>query len=86
MAILADTTRDTLLGGRVTIFQPARGYRAAIDPVMLAAAVPARSGEAVLDAAPRDDAREVLPPLDREGRGQREDSNTPQFGVQPPPW
>jgi tRNA1(Val) A37 N6-methylase TrmN6 len=50
MAILADTTRDTLLGGRVTIFQPARGFRAAIDPVMLAAAVPARSGEAVLDA------------------------------------
>ncbi len=29
--------------------QPAKGYRAAIDPVLLAAAVPARSGERVLD-------------------------------------
>jgi tRNA1(Val) A37 N6-methylase TrmN6 len=47
---LADTTRDTILGGRVTIFQPAEGYRTAIDPVLLAAAVPARPGEAVLDA------------------------------------
>ena len=47
---MADTTRDTILGGRVTILQPARGYRAAIDPVLLAAAVPARPGEAVLDA------------------------------------
>ena len=33
-------TRDTLLGGRVTVFQPVEGYRAAIDPVILAAAVP----------------------------------------------
>ena len=30
--------------------QPARGYRVAIDPVLLAAAVPARAGERVLDA------------------------------------
>ncbi len=42
-------TQDTLLGGRVTIFQPAAGYRAAIDPVLLAAAVPAAAGETVLD-------------------------------------
>ena len=48
--VLAETTRDTILGGRVTIFQPVRGYRAAIDPVLLAAAVPAGPGEAVLDA------------------------------------
>lgn len=33
-------TRDTVLGGRVTLFQPVDGYRAAIDPVILAAAVP----------------------------------------------
>ncbi len=32
------TTDDTLLGGRVTLRQPATGYRAAIDPVLLAAA------------------------------------------------
>src|SRR5688500_2011285 len=42
-------TEDTLLGGRVRLFQPKDGYRAAIDPVLLAAAVPARAGESVLD-------------------------------------
>ena len=40
---------DTLLGGRVTLLQPVKGYRAAIDPVFLAAAVPARAEETVLD-------------------------------------
>lgn len=44
-----ETTEDELLGGRVTIVQPAGGYRAAIDPVLLAAAVPGESGERVLD-------------------------------------
>ncbi|MBT3306652.1 MAG: methyltransferase [Alphaproteobacteria bacterium] len=48
--MLAETTRDAILGGRVTIVQPAQGYRAAIDPVLLAAAIPAQPGEAVLDA------------------------------------
>jgi tRNA1(Val) A37 N6-methylase TrmN6 len=43
-------TDDQLLGGRVRFSQPARGYRVAIDPVVLAAAVPAREGERVLDA------------------------------------
>jgi tRNA1(Val) A37 N6-methylase TrmN6 len=33
----------------VRLVQPRDGYRAAIDPVLLAAAVPARSGERVLD-------------------------------------
>lgn len=42
-------SRDSLLGGRVTLFQPRRGYRVAIDPVMLAAAVPAKAGDRVLD-------------------------------------
>ncbi len=45
-----EVSRDTLLGGRVTLIQGARGYRAAIDPVLLAAAVPAKAGERVLDA------------------------------------
>ena len=40
---------DGLLGGRVRLSQPAEGYRVAIDPVFLAAAVPARDGELVLD-------------------------------------
>jgi tRNA1(Val) A37 N6-methylase TrmN6 len=43
-------TADHLLGGRVRLDQPAEGYRVAIDPVLLAAAVPAAAGESVLDA------------------------------------
>lgn len=43
-------TDDTLLGGRVLLRQPAAGFRAALDPVLLAAFVPAREGEAVLEA------------------------------------
>ena len=37
-----DTTVDALLGGRVRLRQPASGYRAAIDPVLLAASVSLR--------------------------------------------
>lgn len=44
------TTEDRLLGGRVRLRQPASGFRAAIDPVLLAAAVPAQPGERVLEA------------------------------------
>ncbi len=42
-------TDDRLLGGRVRLIQAARGYRVAIDPVILAAAVPASAGETALD-------------------------------------
>src|SRR6202034_2689614 len=42
-------TQDELLGGRVVLRQPVQGFRAAIDPVLLAAAVPAESGQTVLD-------------------------------------
>ena len=45
----ARVTSDTLLGGRVALQQPAAGYRVAIDPVLLAAAVPASNGERALD-------------------------------------
>ena len=49
-AFAADAlTADTLLDGRVRLAQPRDGYRAAIDPVLLAAFVPARTGERVLD-------------------------------------
>jgi len=44
-----DFTEDRLLGGRVVLRQPRQGYRAAIDPVFLAAAVPAQAGDSVLD-------------------------------------
>lgn len=37
------------LDGRLRLLQPAEGYRAATDPVLLAAAVPARPGQSVLD-------------------------------------
>lgn len=44
------TTEDTLLGGRVRYRQPAEGFRSGIEPVLLAASVPARPGERVLEA------------------------------------
>jgi tRNA1(Val) A37 N6-methylase TrmN6 len=45
----AGVTEDGFLGGRLRLRQPAEGYRAAIDPVFLAAAVPAGEGERALD-------------------------------------
>jgi tRNA1Val (adenine37-N6)-methyltransferase len=35
--VAAEQTRDTLFGGRVTLHQPARGYRANVDALLLAA-------------------------------------------------
>ena len=48
-AAAEELSHDTLLGGRVRLSQPAEGYRVAIDPVFLAAAVPVRPGQTVLD-------------------------------------
>lgn len=45
----ADTTFDAFLGGRLTLEQPRRGYRAGVDPVVLASAVPAQGGQSVLE-------------------------------------
>lgn len=45
-----ELTDGTLLGGKVTYRQPASGYRTGIEPVLLAAWVPARAGDAVLEA------------------------------------
>jgi tRNA1(Val) A37 N6-methylase TrmN6 len=44
-----ELTHDAFLDGRLRLRQPRRGYRAATDPVLLAAFVPARPGERVLD-------------------------------------
>ncbi|MDD2867196.1 methyltransferase [Neomegalonema sp.] len=44
-----DLTEDGMLGGRLILRQPRRGFRSASDAALLAAAVPARSGERVLD-------------------------------------
>lgn len=45
-----ELTEDRLLGGRVRFWQPRQGYRAAIDPVLLAAAVAPEPDAVVLDA------------------------------------
>jgi tRNA1(Val) A37 N6-methylase TrmN6 len=42
-------SHDRLLGGRLVLAQPRAGYRAATDPILLAAAVPARQGDSVLE-------------------------------------
>ena len=44
-----DLTEDSLLGGRVRLLQPSRGYRVAVDAVLLAAAIDATAGQRVLD-------------------------------------
>jgi tRNA1(Val) A37 N6-methylase TrmN6 len=47
---MTDRTDDSLLGGRVALWQPRAGYRVSIDAVLLAAAVAPRAGERILDA------------------------------------
>jgi tRNA1(Val) A37 N6-methylase TrmN6 len=44
-----ETTTDKFLGGRLVISQPKTGYRAGVDPVLLAASIPARSGQSILE-------------------------------------
>jgi len=46
---LEGATLDRFLGGRVTAAQPAKGFRAGHDTVLLAAAVPADAGSDVLE-------------------------------------
>ena len=45
----AGLSRDAFLGGALRIWQPLSGYRAGVDPVLLAAAVPAEPGQSVLE-------------------------------------
>lgn len=49
-ALAVAHTDDGFLGSRLQLLQPAKGYRAGIDAVLLAAAIPARKGERVLEA------------------------------------
>ncbi len=44
-----DVTHDNFLGGALTLAQPREGYRAGVDPVLLAAACTAKPGQTVLD-------------------------------------
>ena len=47
--ILKNISLDLFLGGKLRIFQPNSGYRAGIDPVLLAASLPVKTGERVLE-------------------------------------
>ncbi len=44
-----DLSNDAFLCGKFRLWQPIKGYRAATDPVLLAAACAAKSGQSVLD-------------------------------------
>lgn len=44
-----ELTQDDFLGGAVHLRQPKDGYRAGFDPVLLAASVPAKPGDTVLE-------------------------------------
>src|SRR5271154_7624210 len=43
-------TEDNILGGKLTLRQPAKGYRAGLDAALLAAACDAGPGERVIEA------------------------------------
>jgi len=46
---VSETTEDRFLAGKLIVHQPRDGFRAGLDAVMLAAAVPARDGETALE-------------------------------------
>ncbi len=46
---MSETTLDKFLGGKLALRQPAKGFRAGLDAVVLAAAIPARPGSEVLE-------------------------------------
>ncbi|MEQ1617292.1 MAG: methyltransferase [Terricaulis sp.] len=46
----AEITEDAILGGRLRVRQPARGYRVNVDTILLAAAVEAGSGARLMEA------------------------------------
>ena len=50
MTFAADAlTHDAFLSGKVNLWQPRKGYRAATDPVLLAASCPAKPAQTVLE-------------------------------------
>jgi tRNA1(Val) A37 N6-methylase TrmN6 len=49
VAVPGSLTEDAFLGGRLRILQPEKGYRAGIDAVFLAAAIPCAPGESVFE-------------------------------------
>ncbi len=49
MAESHTVTNNSLLDGRVSLRQHAAGYRVSVDPVLLAASIPAKNSETILD-------------------------------------
>lgn len=49
MSDTAGLSRDDFLGGRLKIWQPKEGFRSGVDAVLLAGAVPANTGDRVLE-------------------------------------
>ncbi|MEJ0023049.1 MAG: methyltransferase [Alphaproteobacteria bacterium] len=45
-----ELTEDAVLGGKVRLRQPAKGYRVGVDPILLAAAVEAEPGQTLMEA------------------------------------
>ena len=50
MSEIVTCSEDGLLGGRLRYVQPLKGNRTGLEPVLLAASVPARAGQRVLEA------------------------------------
>jgi tRNA1(Val) A37 N6-methylase TrmN6 len=46
----ASLTEDRFLGGKLSILQPEKGYRAGVDAVFLGATIPAQEGDTVFEA------------------------------------
>ncbi|MEL6725632.1 MAG: methyltransferase, partial [Pseudomonadota bacterium] len=46
---MTDVTTDAFFGGRVTVFQPRKGFRAGTDSILLATALPADATGQVLE-------------------------------------
>jgi tRNA1(Val) A37 N6-methylase TrmN6 len=44
-----DLTQDDFIGGKLRVFQPRKGYRAGVDPVLLAASIAAKPGQSILE-------------------------------------
>ena len=47
--MMDDVTIDDFMSGAIKVAQPKSGYRAGIDPILLAASIPAKSGQTVLE-------------------------------------
>jgi tRNA1(Val) A37 N6-methylase TrmN6 len=50
LTVAAEVAESALLGGRVRLRQPVKGYRAGMDAALLAAAVEAKPGERLIEA------------------------------------